>query len=207
MLIRICLIFCQFQHSVAYKISVTYPSWATCPRFPRVGLFVTVLSAFFHTSRLCVLSASMFHDFKSSVTVALHVLRGLPLPLKPSISKWVHLFIYLSFLSTCPYFLRRFNLSFDSKGARFNRPYIVDRLTLSSAFIFSIQRNIVCSLRKRCCTFSLRRGELWLAWIKVPLTQLSYNFPRLAKDIVVGVRRGSSSQALSPCFSVLCNRG
>ena len=136
----------------------------------------------------------MFHDFKSSVTVALHVLRGLPLPLKPSISKWVHLFIYLSFLSTCPYFLRRFNLSFDSKGARFNRPYIVDRLTLSSAFIFSIQRNIFCSLRKRRCTFSLRRGELWLAWIKVPLTQLSYNFPRLAKDIVVGVRRGSSSR-------------
>ena len=41
----------------------------------------------------------MFRAFKSSVTVALHVLRGLPLPLKPSISKWVHLLIYLSLLS------------------------------------------------------------------------------------------------------------
>ena len=152
---------------------LTYSFWATCPRFPWVGFFIAVLSAFFHTGRSCTLFASMFHAFKSSVTVALHVLKGLPLPLKPSISMWMHLFIHLSLLSTCPYHLRQFNLSFDFKGARFNHPYIVDRLTLSSAFIFSIQRNIAHSLRKRRCISSLRRGQHSLAWSKVPLTQLS----------------------------------
>ena len=96
---------------------------------PWFRLFTAVLSAFFHTGQSCALFASMFHAFKSSITVAIHVLQGLPLPLKPYISKSVHLFIHLSLVSTCPYYLRPFNLSFDSKGSRLNRPYIVDRLT------------------------------------------------------------------------------
>ena len=53
---------------------------------------------------------------------------------------WNHL------LSTCWNHLRWFNLSFGSKGARFNWPYIVDRFTLSSAFICSIQHNSACLL-------------------------------------------------------------
>ena len=93
-----------------------------------------------------------------------------------------YLFIHLPLLSTCPYHIRPFNLSFNSKGASFNRPYIVDRLTLSSAFIFSIQHNIGCSLHKRCCT-SFCKGHRSLAWNKVPLTKLLYNFPCLAKEI------------------------
>ena len=164
------------------------------PPFPFVRLFIAVLSAFFQTAQPYALFTSMFHAFKSSVTVALHVLQGLTLPLKPSISKLVHVFVHLSLLSTYPYHLRRFNINFDSKGARFYRPYIVDRLTLCSAFIFSIQHNIAGSLRKRCCICSLCRGQHLLSWSKVPLTQLSYNFPCLTKEIVVNIRRGSSSQ-------------
>ena len=123
----------------------------------------------------------------------LSFLYSVNLPLKPSISKWVHLFIHLSLLSTCPYHLRQFNLSFDSKGARFNCPYIVGRLPLSSAFIVSIQQNIARLLPRRCCTCSLYRVQHLLAWSKVPLTQLSYNFPCIAKEFLVDVRRGSSS--------------
>ena len=123
----------------------------------------------------------------------LSFLYSVNLPLKPSISKWVHLFIHLSLLSTCPYHLRQFNLSFDSKGARFNCPYIVGRLPLSSAFIDSIQQNIARLLPRRCCTCSLYRVKHLLAWSKVPLTQLSYNFPCIAKEFLVDVRRGSSS--------------
>ena len=118
---------------------------------------------------------------------------GLPLALKPSISKWEHLFIYFLLFSTSPYHLRQFNLSFDSKGASFNRPNIIDRLTLSSIFIFSIQRNIGCSLGKRRCISSLRRGHHSIAWSNVPLKKLSYNFSHLAKEIVVDVKRGTSS--------------
>ena len=84
---------------------IYFPFGATCPRFLWVGLFMAVLSAF-HTGRSCALFASMFHVFKSFVTVALHVLRGLPLPLKPSISKWVHLFTHFPLLSTCPNHIR-----------------------------------------------------------------------------------------------------
>ena len=175
------------------KPNITYPFWATCPQFPQVGLFIAVLSAFFYTGRSCTLFGSIFYAFKPSVTVALHVLWDLPLPFKPSICKWVHLFMHLSLFSTSPYHVRRFKLSFDSKGARFSRPYIVDRLTLS-AFIFSIQRNIASSLRKRRCISSLLRGQHLLEWSKVSLAQLSYSFPCLAKDIVVDVRRGSSSR-------------
>ena len=123
----------------------------------------------------------------------LSLLYSVNLPLKPSISKWVHLFIHLSLLSTCPYHLRQFNLRFDSKGARFNCPYIVGRLPLSSAFIVSIQQNIARLLPRRCCTCSLYRVQHLLAWSKVPLTQLSYNFPCIAKEFLVDVRRGSSS--------------
>ena len=140
---------------------LTYPFWATCPWFLQVRLLIAVFSAFFHTGQS--IFASMFHAFKSSVTVALHVLKGLPLPLKPSISMWMHLFIHLSLISTCPYHLRQFNLSFDFKGARFNHPYIVDRLTLSSAFIFSIQHKFARSLHRRCYISSLRRGQYSLA--------------------------------------------
>ena len=113
---------------------LTYPFWATGPWFPRARLFIAVLSAFFHIGWSCALFVSMHLTLKSSATVSLEVLWGLPLPL--SISTWVHLFICLSLLSTCPDHLRWFNHSFDSKGARFNHLYIVDRFTLSSAYIF-----------------------------------------------------------------------
>ena len=43
---------------------LTYPFWATCPQFPKVGFFIAVLSAFFHTGRSCTLFASMFHALK-----------------------------------------------------------------------------------------------------------------------------------------------
>ena len=162
----------------------TYPFWATSPRSLRVWIFIAVVSAFFHTGGLCTLFASMFHAFKSSVTVSLHVLWGLPLLFKPSFSKWMHLFIHLS-LSTCPNHVRWFNLRFDSKGERFNHPNVVDRLTLSSAFIFSIRHNITHLLCKRHFTSSLHRGQQFLAWSKVSLSQLSYNFRHVAKEIVV----------------------
>ena len=113
---------------------LTYPFWATGPWFPRARLFIAVLSAFFHIGWSCALFVSMHLALKSSATVSLEVLWGLPLPL--SISTWVHFFICLSLLSTCPDHLRWFNHSFDSKGARFNHLYIVDRFTLSSASIF-----------------------------------------------------------------------
>ena len=51
----------------------------------------------------------------------------------------------------------------DSKGARFNRPSIDDRQTLSSAFNFSIQFKNARLLCKRRCTSSLRRGQHSLA--------------------------------------------
>ena len=113
---------------------LTYPFWATGPWFPRARLFIAVLSAFFHVGWSCALFVSMHLALKSSATVSLEVLWGLPLPL--SISTWVHFFICLLLLSTCPDHLRWFNHSFDSKGARFNHLYIVDRFTLSSAYIF-----------------------------------------------------------------------
>ena len=59
---------------------------------------------------------------------------------------YVSLFIYpfsTSFHMSTPSW--QFNLSFDSKGATFNRPCISDRLTLSSVFIFSIQSYIALS--------------------------------------------------------------
>ena len=113
---------------------LTYPFWATGPWFPRARLFIAVLSAFFHIGWSCALFVSMHLALKSSATVSLEVLWGLPLPL--SISTWVHFFICLLLLSTCPDHLRWFNHSFDSEGARFNHLYIVDRFTLSSAYIF-----------------------------------------------------------------------
>ena len=106
----------------------------------------------------------------------------------------MHLFIHLSYFFAYPNHLRWFNLSFDSEGARFNRPYIFDRFTFSAVFIFSIQLDIACWLRKRCCTSSLCRGQHSLVWSKAPLAQLSYKFPRPAKEIVVDIRRGSSSR-------------
>lgn len=135
-----------------------YPFWATCPQILQAGLFIAVFSVFFHTVWSGVLFTSMFHAFMSSVTVSLRVLRGLPLPLKPSISKWVHLFIHLSLFSRRQYNLRQFKLRFDFKGARFKCPYIADRLTLSSAFVFRIQRNIARSLHK---TFL----EMYIIWL------------------------------------------
>ena len=100
-------------------------------------------------------------------------------------------------LSICQFFLHVQTILDDLTSAlivRFNRPYIFDRLTFSSVFIFSIQLDIACSLRKRRCTSSLSRGQHSLVWSKAPLTQLSHKFPRLAKEIVVNVRRGSSSR-------------
>ena len=43
-------------------------------------------------------------------------------------------------------------------------------------------------------SFHLHRDQNSLVWSKVPLTQLSENFPHLAKQIMVDVRRRSSSR-------------
>ena len=112
--------------------------------------------------------------------------------LQSSISNWVYFFIHLSLLSTCPYRLRQFNLTFDSECARFNCLYIVDKLALSSNFYVSIHSDIACLLCKTHCAF-LCRGQHLLALSKVSLAQLPYNFSHLAKEIVVDVRIGSSS--------------
>ena len=110
---------------------------------------------------------------------------------------WNHLFLSdWICLSICYSFPHVYTISdsFDSKASRFNHPYIFDKLTLSAAFIISIQRNIALSLHKKRHTSSLCKGQHFLAWSKVPLSQLLFNFPRFAKEIVVNVRKGSSSR-------------
>ena len=157
-----------------------------------VELFVAALSVFFHTGRLFALFPSMFLAFRSSVTAAFQVLHGLPLPLKSSISKWLDLFIHLLLLSTCLYHLRQLwfqNFKIQSP-VHFWQAHIV------CSFIISIQRNIVLSLHKKRHTSSLCKGQHFLVWSKVPLSQLLFHFARFAKEIVVNVRRGSSSRHL-----------
>ena len=52
---------------------LAYPDWATFPRFPRVGLFMAVFSAFFHLDWSCTILGAIFHKQKSSVTDSFHV--------------------------------------------------------------------------------------------------------------------------------------
>ena len=149
------------------------------------GLFIAILNAFFHTGRSCALFASVSCTL---TIVALRLLWGLPLPLKPSFSKWVYLCIRLSLLSTCQYHLRRFNLSFDYKGAKIQSSRHYSHAHIALSFILNIQHSIPCSFCKRCCT-SLCRDQHLLAWSKVSLMQLSHNFSAFGKKIVVDVRR------------------
>ena len=89
-----------------YLLILTYPDWATIPRFLRVGLFMAVFRLFFHIGRSLMTSESIFHSFKSSFIVSIHVFRGRPFPLKPSTSRWKQLLIQFSLRTTWPYHLR-----------------------------------------------------------------------------------------------------
>ena len=125
---------------------LTYPFWATGPWFPRARLFIAVLSAFFHIGWSCALFVSMHLALKSSATVSLEVLWGLPLPL--SISTWVHLFICLSLLSTCP-----------------------DHLDdLTTALIPKVQDSITCTLLtdSLCLQLISFRHDLFLLNSRIP---------------------------------------
>ena len=66
-----CAYLCVSGVQKCYLFILGYLS--TIPRFSRVGLFIAVLSDFFHTGRSCALFASIFHAFKSSVTFSLLV--------------------------------------------------------------------------------------------------------------------------------------
>lgn len=68
---------------------LTYPFWVICPQFLQIWFFMVIMNAFFYTC-------------KSSITIALHVLQGLSLPLQPFTSKWVQWLIHL-YLSTSPH--------------------------------------------------------------------------------------------------------
>ena len=117
---------------------LAYPDWATFPRFPRVGLFMAVFSAFFHLDQSCTILGAIFHKQKSSVTDSFHDLRGLPLPWQPDMSISVQRFIQSWPLSPCPYDLKRFILNLDSNGWRLKREYMSCRHTSSSALTLHI---------------------------------------------------------------------
>ena len=122
-----------FVEKVLLTYLLTYPNWATFPRFPRVGLVMAVFSAFLHLGRSYTMVGSIFHRRRSSVTDSFHDLRGLPLPWQPVTIISLQCFIQLSLLSTWPYHLSQFILSLDSKDWRPDCEYMSCRLTSSSA--------------------------------------------------------------------------
>ena len=93
---------------------------------------------------------------------------------------------FFQLVVTSLYHLTRINLTFDSRGGRFNREYIAERLPLSSTLNFHIQLNISHSFCQRHSKY-LHKSQHSLAWGNVPL--LTYSFPHLAKNAEIEVRR------------------
>ena len=125
---------------------LTYPFWATGPWFPRARLFIAVLSAFFHIGWSCALFVSMHLALKSSATVSLEVLWGLPLPLSISTE--------CIFLSVCHFFP--------------HAQTILDDLT--TALIPKVQDSITCTLLtdSLCLQLISFRHDLFLLNSRIP---------------------------------------
>ena len=135
--------FCTVACLLAYLFCSTFP------RFPRFGLFMAVMNAFFNLIRR--VSCSDLHSINEGLLP--HILSLFFVVCICPDNQLLGcngLFMDSSLLSSCKYCLRQFIPSLDSKGERFNRDYILYRLTSSSALTLYIQRKTNRSFLSRC---------------------------------------------------------